>query len=55
MAQCWEGVLIEILGVLEHDRYLEQRPDHSYAFVSRLLRDWWDRRFGHTYTRVSQR
>ena len=55
MAQCWEGVLIEILGILEHDGYLEQRPDHSYAFVLRLLRDWWDRRFGHTYTRVSQR
>ena len=33
----------EILGVLEHDGYLAPGSD-GYAFVSKLLRDWWKAR-----------
>ena len=50
-----EEELREIFGILEHDGYLRQQPDGSYVFVSKLLRDWWKRRFGHTYTPAARR
>lgn len=47
--------LREILGILEHDGYLRRELDDSYVFESKLLRDWWKRRFGHTYRSVADR
>jgi len=49
------GRLGEILSVLEHDGYLRQEGDHSYVFVSRLLKDWWKRRHAQTYRAVGER
>lgn len=40
--------LLEIIHILEHDGYL-QREGASFRFVSRLVRDWWKRRFGFGY------
>lgn len=44
----------EILWVLEHDGYLEQKPK-GYIFVSKLLRDWWKNRHSVSYTPVLER
>lgn len=44
----------EILLVLEHDGYL-QRTDQGYTFVSRLVRDWWKRRYEGFFTPVLER
>ena len=44
----------EILWVLEHDGYLKAEGD-GYMFVSNVLHDWWDRRYGRSYTPVLQR
>lgn len=38
-------LLRELLGIFEHDGYLE-RKDDGYVFVSNLVRDWWKARFG---------
>ncbi|HEX6750824.1 MAG TPA: hypothetical protein VF092_26290 [Longimicrobium sp.] len=35
----------EVLEILTHDGYLQDGPG-EFTFVSRLLRDWWCRRFG---------
>ncbi|MEM1116753.1 MAG: AAA family ATPase [Bacteroidota bacterium] len=43
-----------VLDVLEHDGYLT-RDGASYAFESSLLRDWWRRRHGDTFTPASGR
>lgn len=50
-----EDALREILEILEHDGYLRPGPERSYVFQSKLICDWWKRRFGHTYTPVSKR
>ncbi|HEY1528629.1 MAG TPA: ATP-binding protein [Candidatus Angelobacter sp.] len=50
----WEPNLREVLSILEHDGYLESRSG-SYVFVSRLLKDWWNARFGFTYVPLSKR
>jgi hypothetical protein len=44
----------EILRVLEHDGYLKPDPE-GYVFESRLLRDWWKRRYGSLYVSALQR
>ena len=44
----------EILWVLEHDGYLERRGD-EYLFVSKLLRDWWEKRHAAFFTPVLKR
>ena len=44
----------EILWVLEHDGYLESAAE-GYAFVSTLLRDWWNARHGQFYTPALER
>lgn len=44
----------EVLEILEHDGYLRPGPE-GFTFVSTLLRDWWERRFGFGYTPVLQR
>ena len=44
----------DILQLLEHDGYLK-RAKTDYVFVSKLLRDWWGRRYGHFHTMVSER
>lgn len=44
----------EILGVLEHDGYLVPGPK-GYVFVSKLVRDWWRKRYGGLYVPVLQR
>jgi len=35
----------DVLDILEHDGYLKPGPG-GFVFVSNLLRDWWNRRFG---------
>lgn len=44
----------EILWVLEHDGYL-RLSKKGYAFVSRLLRDWWKERHRSFYTPILKR
>lgn len=44
----------EVLWVLEHDGYLAPEPK-GYAFVSKLVRDWWKARHGFAYTPILQR
>jgi hypothetical protein len=44
----------EVLGILEHDGYLQAVPN-GFTFESKLLRDWWSRRFGALYTPVHER
>jgi hypothetical protein len=44
----------EILWVLEHDGYLEA-ADKGYVFVSKLLRDWWKKRYKNYFTPVLKR
>jgi len=44
----------EILWVLEHDGYLEGGRK-GYVFVSKLVKDWWERRHGHFYTSILER
>jgi hypothetical protein len=34
----------DVLDILQHDGYLQHTPE-GFTFVSRLLRDWWTRRF----------
>jgi len=46
--------LREILNVLEHDGLLH-RDQRGYAFVSKLLKDWWKARFEFHYIRVADR
>jgi len=41
--------LRDILGILEHDGYLEQNNNHEYCFVSKLVHDWWKARFAFGY------
>jgi hypothetical protein len=53
-AQRWQAALRDALDVLEHDGYLATRRG-EYSFISRLLRDWWKRRFELAYVPVSQR
>ncbi len=43
-----------VLYSLEHDGYLEVRPD-GYRFVSRLLEDWWRARHGRFFTPIQNR
>ena len=49
-----EEVQKEVLWVLEHDGYLTHGPK-GYAFVSNLVRDWWNARHGFVYTPILQR
>lgn len=44
----------EILRVLEHDGYVKKEPE-GYSFVSHLLRDWWEKRYGHFHVPVLER
>jgi len=44
----------EVIEILEHDGYLQHGPG-GFTFVSRLLRDWWKRRFGFGYVAALQR
>jgi len=43
-----------VLWVLEHDGYLKNGAK-GYAFVSKLLRDWWRNRHGSTHVPVLER
>lgn len=49
-----ERVCSEILSVLEHDGYLERSAD-AYVFVSKLVRDWWQARYGFGFVPAAQR
>ena len=54
-ARAAEPVPIEdVLGVLEHDGYLERQAD-GYRFVSGLLEDWWRARHGRHFVPVERR
>ena len=44
----------EVLYSLEHDGYLERRPE-GYRFVSGLLQDWWLARHGQFFTPIAER
>jgi len=48
------SLLREILEILQHDGYLEQKGDR-FVFISHLLKDWWERRFGFGYIPVPER
>ncbi len=52
-SDCGE-ILQELLWVLQHDGYLREGKD-GYEFVSRLLQDWWYRRYRELYTPVLKR
>lgn len=41
-----DELLRELMGIFEHDGYLERR-DEGHVFVSNLVRDWWTARFGY--------
>ncbi len=43
-----------VLGILEHDGYLCTQ-DGDFVFVSRLVRDWWERRFSFGFIPASER
>jgi len=47
--------LREILGILEHDGYLEPAGENQYVFVSKLLREWWEKRFRFGFIPASKR
>ena len=44
----------DVLGLLEHDGYLE-RHDGGYRFVSGLLEDWWRGRHGRYFVPIARR
>jgi uncharacterized protein len=44
----------DILYILEHDGYLRQQSQ-GYVFVSKLLKDWWNRRHGQSFVPVLER
>ncbi len=45
----------EVMGILEHDGYLERQPSGDvWRFSVPLLRDWWKRRFGAGYQPLSR-
>ena len=39
----------DVLHVLHHDGYLEQQQDRTHRFVSGLLEDWWNNRYGRNF------
>lgn len=47
-------VLRDILEIFQHDGYLKQKGE-EFVFVSNLLKDWWNQRFGFGYLPVSER
>ncbi len=47
--------LRQILGILEHDGYLNRTSEGSYLFASVLLRDWWKARFDFGFTPAAER
>lgn len=46
--------LLVVLGILQHDGYLQKDGD-DFVYVSNLVRDWWRNRFGHGYAPHTQR
>ena len=45
----------DVMGILEHDGYLERQPSGDvWRFSVPLLRDWWKRRFGAGYQPLSR-
>ena len=48
------GRITEVLDVLVHDGYLEER-DGGHRFPSRLLKDWWAARFRDHHVRIVSR
>ncbi len=52
--QEWAAPLRDVLDILEHDGYLENR-DGTYAFVSTLLKDWWKGRFQFAFIPATER
>ena len=54
VAEREEDGMADVLYVLQHDGYLEER-DGGYSFVSGLLEDWWRARHGRQFTSITQR
>ena len=52
--QSFNDVQKEILWVLEHDGYLKPVPK-GYAFVSRLLKNWWVNRYRLSFIPILKR
>jgi hypothetical protein len=48
-------VLREILGILEHDGYIQPDDRGDFRAVSRLVNDWWRARFAFGYIPASKR
>ena len=49
-----QDTLREILSILEHDGYL-MKKESDYVFISKLVSDWWKRRFEFLFTPASKR
>jgi len=49
------SMMKQVLRVLEHDGYIRLDAENQYKFVSRLIRDWWKRRFGFGYIQAEDR
>ena len=46
-----DAICREVLDVLQHDGYLEREEGaQSWRFVSRLVKDWWKRRFSRAWS-----
>jgi uncharacterized protein len=52
--QSLSDILREVLSILEHDGYL-QRTENTYKFVSKLVKDWWNARYGFHFVPAAKR
>jgi len=50
-----DAILNEILGILEHDLYIELDKEGSYRPVSKFVTDWWKARFSFGYVPALKR
>ena len=50
-----DAVLREVLDVLQHDGYLAWNDEaKAWQFVSRLVKDWWKKRFQLSYVSLQE-
>ena len=54
-ARITRDVLREVLGMLEHDGYIQRDSQGDYRSQSKLVSDWWRARFGFGYTLAMRR
>ncbi len=49
------AALMTIMGVLEHDGFVQLNPKNEYVFVSKFVCDWWVKKFHSFYIPPTQR